>query len=453
MLTPRRINATEGPILSQMLRYSFPLLLSTLVQQLFNSVDIAVLGNFADTVSVAAVGSTSSMKNLLMYFFYGISAGMCVILARALGSHDAEKVKRTADTAILFALGGGIFLAVAGWFAAPTLMRWTECPADCFDASVLYLRAYFIAAIPILLQNFASGMLNTSGNTRSSLYFMLAGGTSKVILNILFCLLLPNKVLAVALGTGLSQLLWAILALLRLSTGLDPVHLRLDDLKPDLRTLGLILSQGIPISLYRCLFPLANLQITAAVNSFGSVVIAGNSAAFALENIISAFVSTVGSACAVFIGQNLGAEQPNRVYRSFWHCIFLDLAIITPLCISMYFSGRFWLKLLLPDSPESIDFAMIRMFFVLLFYGLHGINSILTQTLQSFGYSSLSSLSSVICVFGVRVIWMTFIYPHYQTYSALAACFLVSWIFLFVLTLAMTAVVLLRYRKGKYKKL
>jgi len=148
---------------------------------------------------------------------------------------------------------------------------------------VLYLRLYFIAAIPILVQNFASGMLNTAGNTRSSLYFMLVGGTSKVILNILFCLILPNKVLAVALGTGLSQLIWAILALLRLSTGQDSVYLHLNDLKPDWGTLRLILSQGIPISLYRCLFPLANLQITAAVNSFGAVVIAGNSAAVALE--------------------------------------------------------------------------------------------------------------------------------------------------------------------------
>jgi len=453
MLTRKRIDATQGPILSQMLIYSFPLLLSTIVQQLFNSVDIAVLGNFADTLSVAAVGATSSMKNLMMYFFYGISAGMCVILARALGAQDREKVKRTADTAILFSLAGGIFLAVAGWFASPALMRWTECPADCFDASVLYLRLYFIAAIPILVQNFASGMLNTAGNTRSSLYFMLVGGTSKVILNILFCLILPNKVLAVALGTGLSQLIWAILALLRLSTGQDSVYLHLNDLKPDWGTLRLILSQGIPISLYRCLFPLANLQITAAVNSFGAVVIAGNSAAFAMENIISSFTSTVGSACAVFIGQNLGAEKPERVYRSFRHCIFLDLAIIVPLCIAMYLSGRFWLGLLLPDSPESIDYAMIRMFFVLLFYGLHGLNAIFTQTLQSFGYSSLSSLSSVICVFGVRVLWMTFVYPHYRTYSALSACFLVSWIFLFALSLAMVIVVLLRYRQGKYKKL
>ena len=453
MLTRKRIDATQGPILSQMLVYCFPLLFSTLVQQLFNSVDIAVLGNFADTVSVAAVGATSSMKNLLLFFFYGISAGMCVILARALGAQDKEKVKRTADTAILFSLAGGILLAVFGWIFAPALMRWTECPADCFDASVLYLRLYFIAAIPILVQNFASGMLNTAGNTRSSLYFMLAGGTAKVVLNIFFCLVLPNKVVAVALGTGLSQLLWAILAILRLSTGLDPVYLHLNDLKPDWRTLGLILSQGIPISLYRCLFPLANLQIQAAINSFGSVVIAGNSAAFALENIISSFVSTVGSACAVFIGQNLGAEKPDRVRRSFWHCILLDLTVITPLCIIMYFSGRFWLRLLLPDNPEAIEYAMIRVFFVLLFYGLHGLNSIFTQTLQSFGYSSLSSLSSVICVFGVRILWMTFIYPHYQTYSALAVCFLVSWICLAALSLPMVIVVFRRYRKGKFKKL
>lgn len=453
MLTRKRINATQGPILSQMLTYSVPLLLSTLVQQMFNSIDTAILGNFADTAAVATLGATAQVKNLLMFFFYGISSGMCVVLARALGAQDKERVKRTVDSGILFSLFGGIFLAVVGWFAVPQMMLWTDCPADCFDSSVLYLRVYFIAAIPILVQNFASGMLTTSGNTRSSLYFMLAGGSAKVIFNVVLCLLLPNKVLAVALGTGLSQLLWATLALLRLSTGLDPVHLQVYDLKPDRHILGLILSQGIPISLYRCLFPLANLQIQAAINSFGSSVLAGNSAAIAVENIIAAFTTTLGGACAVFVGQNLGAEKPDRVRRSFWCCIGIDLALILPLSIAMYSAGPFWTNLLVPGNPVAAEHAMIRMFYVLFFYWILGLNNVLGQTLQSFGYSFLSSLNSVICVFGLRIVWMAFIYPHYQSYQSLTFCFLCSWISLFFLNLVMVTIVLRRYRKGKYRKL
>ena len=453
MFSRKRINATEGPILSQMFLYSLPLLLSTLVQQLFNSVDIAVLGNFADTAAVAAIGATGSTKNLMMFFFYGISAGMCVILARALGAKDKEKIQQTVDTGILFALGGGILLAVGGWIASPALMRWTDCPADCFDAAVLYLRAYFIAAIPILLQNFASGMLTTSGNTRSSLNFMLVGGSAKVALSIVLCLLLPNKVLAVALGTGLSQLLWAILAILRLCSGLDPVQLYPTNLKPSKRVLGLILSQGLPIGLYRCLFPLANLQIQAAINSFGAVVMAGNSAVVAIENIISSFTSTLSSVCAVFIGQNLGAEKPDRVRRSFRLCLGIDLTLILALCVGTYFTGRIWLNLLLPNNPEAVEHAMARMFFVVLLYWFLGINNVLGQVLQNFGYSSLSSLNSVIAIFGMRVAWMAFVYPRFQTYRMLVACFPFSWVVLFLLNLVMVTVVFRRYRQGKYKKL
>jgi len=449
----RQINATEGPILPQMLRYSLPLLLSSLVQQLFNSVDIAVLGNMADTTSVAAVGATSVTKNLLISLFFGITTGMCVILARALGSRDAQKVKHTIDTAILFSLGGGIFLAVIGWVFSPALMTWSDCPADCFDGAVLSLRLYSLTAPAMLLKDCASRMLTTAGNTKSSLYFMLAGGSAKVVSTVLLCLLLPNKVLAVSLGTTLSQTLWAALALRRLCSGKDPVHLQLRTLTPDLHTLGLILSQGIPISLYNCLFPLANMQIQTAINSYGSAVIAGNSAGIAMESMVDAFINTTCSAGAVFVGQNLGAEKPDRVRRSVWMTIGIDLVFITALCVSVYFTGHFWLGLLLPDNPQAVEYAMLRMLFVFSIRSFHGLNMVLGQILQSFGYSFLSSLNSVICVFGIRIAWMTWIYPRFQTYRMLVACFPVSWVFLFLLSATMVAVVLLRYRKGKYKKL
>ena len=449
----RQINATEGPILPQMLQYSLPLLLSSLVQQLFNSVDIAVLGNMADTTSVAAVGATSITKNLMISLFFGITTGMCVILARALGSRDAAKVKRTVDTALLFSLCGGIFLAVVGWIFSPALMRLTDCPADCFDGAVLSLRVYALTAPLMLLKDAASRILTTAGNTKSSLYFMFVGGTAKVVFTILLCLIMPNKVLAVSLGTTISQLIWAGLALRRLCSGKDPVHLQLRILSPDLRTLGLILSQGIPISLYNCLFPLANMQIQTAINSYGSAVIAGNSAAIAMESVVDAFINTTCSAGSVFVGQNLGAEKPDRVRRSLWLCIGLDLVVITVLCVSVYLTGHFWMGLLLPDNPEAVEYAMIRMLFVFLPRSFHGLNMVLGQLLQSFGYSSLSSLNSVICVFGIRIAWMTWVYPRFQTYQMLVACFPFSWIFLFLLSFVMLTVVLLRYRKGIYKRL
>lgn len=452
MLSIKRIDATQGSLLPQIVRYGLPLLLSTLVQNLFNSIDIAVLGNFADTTAVAAMGATSSVNKVLLYLFLGVATGCGVILARAVGARDSEKVKRTVDTSLIFATFSGLILAVLGWFLAPQFMILTNCPADCFDGAVLYIRLYLSAAPAILLQNFGCTMLNTSGNTKSPMAFMMIGGSLKVVLNILLCLILPNKVLAVGLSTTISQILWAVLAIRRLQSGKDAVRLDIRNLTFDSHVLSQLLAQGIPISLYRVLFPLSDLQIQSAVNSFGSVVVAGNSAASSLESIIYAFTCTLGSACTVFMGQNLGAEEPERVRRSFWHCITLNLTITSVLAAGFYFTGRFWLGLLLPDSPDSVHYAMIRMSFLVRQYVICGMNCILGPALQAFGYSLLNSLNSVVFVLVFRVVWMAFVYPQFQTYNCLIACFLVSWCLVMLTNIIMCLVIFRRYRKGLYHK-
>lgn len=449
----KQINATEGPLLSQILLYAFPLLLSTLVQQLFNSVDIAVLSNMADTTSVASVGATSSVVGLLMYIFIGITTGTSILLARAIGSKNADRVARIVDTAVIFAVAAGGIVAIIGWFLVPQIMTWVNCPPDCYAGSVLYLRVYLVFAPAVLLQNFGCTMLNTSGNTRSPLIFMLAGGTLKVVLNVGLCLMLSNKVLAVALATAFSQVLWAVFALHRLVSGKDAIRFHLCRPMCDIRVLGQIMAQGLPISLYKALFPLSNLQIQTAINSFGSVVVAGNSGALAMENIANAFSNTFGTCASVFVGQNLGAEKNKRVWRSFWCCIGVSMVVVNTLGIGFYSSGRFWLRLLLADSPESIECAMTRLSYTLLFYGIAGLNAVLSQTVQSFGYSLLSSLNSIVFILCFRVGWMAWVYPSYPAYETLVASFLISWTLVLITNILMTTVIFVRFRKGKYKKL
>jgi len=318
---------------------------------------------------------------------------------------------------------------------------------------VLYIRLYLSAAPAILLQNFGRTILNISGNSRSPMLFMLLGGSAKVVLNVLLCLILPNKVLAVGLATAASQVIWAVLSVRRLQSGKDAVQLHLRNLKFDSHVLGQLLSQGVPISLYQILFPLSDLQIQSAVNSFGSVVMAGNSAASSMEGIIYAFVTTLGSTCTIFVGQNLGAEKPDRVRRSFRTCVILNLTITTLLAVFFYSTGRFWMGLLLPDSPESVEYGMIRLGFLVRNYTVCGMNTVLGPTLQAFGYSMLCSLNSIIFVLCFRVVWMAFIYPQYLTYNCLIACFLTSWILVMFTNIVMCTIVFLRYRKGLYKRL
>jgi putative MATE family efflux protein len=362
-------------------------------------------------------------------------------------------VQRTVDTAVIFAFIGGMLVLVLGWVAAPVMMGLTECPENCMDGAVLYIRVYLCAAPGILLYNFSNALLTTAGNTRSPLHYMFIGGALNIVLNIVLCLLLENKVMAVAVASAASQVLGAVLCLRRLCSGRDIVKLVPSKMKWDTTIFGKMLKQGLPISLYNALFPLANLQIQTAINSFGVAGVAGSSAASTLEAIASSFVGGIGTATGVFIGQNLGAHKPERVRSAFRNCLWMNFVIGSFLGVTLYSSGRFWLGLLLPDDPAAVDYAMIRMSFVMLFYGVNAINGVLTHTLQSFGYSILSSINSVVGVLLFRVFWMRVIYPRYETYPSLMCCFLVSWLLLLVANITMSVVVLLRYRKGHYKRL
>lgn len=453
MAFTKRIDATKGPIVGQILLYSYPLILSTLVQSLFNAVDVAVLGNMADSTAVAAVGATGSVASLIVNAFVGFSAGAKVLLARFIGERSQEKIRQTADTAVLLSLICGLVVAVLGWFFTPAILRLTKCPADCFDGAVLYLRIYFTAAPALLLYNFCSSILTAGGNTQSPLLYMLLGGALNVVLNILLCLVLPNKVLAVAVATAASQILGAVLTLRRLCSGKDPVTIRLRELIWNTRAFSKILFQGLPIGLTNVLYPLANLQIQAALNSFGVAAIAGNSASVTLESIPGAFTANLASATGVFMGQNLGAQNHKRVRQSALRGLILAMATGLVLGVSLYLSGRFWVGLILPGDTEAIDFAMIRASYILLFYCVASVNQVLSQLLQTFGYSFLSSVNSICCVLGFRMVWMTWIYPRYESFSCLMCCFLVSWLLMMVTNICMSIVVYRRYLQGKYKRL
>lgn len=453
MASAKRIDATKGPIIGQILLYSYPLILSTLVQSLFNAVDVAVLGNMADSTAVAAVAATGTVAGLIVNAFVGFSAGAKILLARFIGERSQEKIRQTADTAVLLSLICGLLVAVLGWFFTPAVLRLTNCPADCFDGAVLYLRIYFSAAPALLLYNFCSSILTAAGNTQSPLIYMLLGGALNVVLNIILCLVLPNKVLAVAIATMASQVLGAVLTTVRLCSGKDAVVIRLRELVWNTKAFTKILFQGLPIGLTNVLYPLAGLQIQAALNSYGVSALAGNSASVTLESIAGAFTGNLAAATGVFMGQNLGAQDHIRVRQSFVRGTLLTVMTGMVLGASLYFSGRFWVGMILPGDPVAVEYAMTRASYILLFYAVSAMNQGLSQLLQSFGYSFLSSLNSIFWVLGFRVVWMTWIYPRYTSFSCLMCCFLVSWLLMMVTNIVMTAVVYSRYLHGKYKRL
>jgi putative MATE family efflux protein len=453
MLKPTRIDATTGPIVPQIIRYALPLILTTLVQNLFNAVDLMVLGNLADSNAVASVGATSSSYAMMITLFVSFSAGIRVLLSRFVGERSAVKVKQSVDTAIILALGLGIVAAVGGYFLSPRLLRWIDCPEECYEGAVLYLRIYIGAAPAILMYNFTSGILSVAGNTKSPLYYMVAGGVVNVLLNIILCLILPNKVAAVAISTAASSSLGAVLCLRRLHQGEGIVKWQPRNMQWSTRMCGKIVAQGIPIGLTDVLYPLANLQIQAAVNSFGVAAVAGGGGASPLEHVAASFIAGINTTTGVFIGQNLGAEKHDRVRKSFFHSLWLNTAVGTVIGVFLASTSRFWMRFFLPNDPEAVEYAVMKTWLITAFYGIAGINGVLNYSIRSFGYALYSSIASMVCVFGVRMVWVNFIYPISPTYRWLMTVYPVTWI---LTTFALTAIfvpIYVRYCHGKYKRL
>ena len=455
-LSKRSVDATKGALLPLIITYAFPLIVSTLIQSLFNAVDLAVLGTMASTTAVASVGATSAITALIVHTFVGLSTGTKLIIARLIGMKDSRSIRKTVNTSLLLAVFLGIFIAVFGCIFAPQFLLWVNCPSDCFKGAVLYIRLYFCGAPAILLYNYGSAVITTSGDTQRPLYYILAGGLLNVVLNIILCIILPEKVMAVAIATVAAQLLGAILVVHRLCKMDGDCRLDLRDIHFDFPALWKILRYGVPISLSAMIYPLSNLQIQSAINSFDPVfgtATAGSSASGTIESIPSAFVTSFGSTCAVFVGQNIGAGKPNRVKKSFWLCLIVSVVTTAIIGGLLYLTGEFWLSILVKNDPKAIHFGMIRMFYLALFYFVVAANNTLSNTIQTYGYPAVSTVISVVGVLIFRVIWMALIYPHFETFDNLMLCFLVSWLTVLASNIIALSIIMIRSGKGSFKKL
>ena len=450
----RKIDATSGPLMKLMIIYTIPLIISSLIQHLFTIVDQAVLGHMADTSAVASVGASGNITTLIINGFIGLSSGATLALARYVGQQNEEKIRKTIDTSLVSGLGFGVIVGIFGYALSPMLLDLTLCPKECYDGALLYLRIRFIFAPVELFNNYGTGILRTLGDTRRPLIYVTAGGLVNVVLNVILCLILPQKVAAVAIATVMSHVVSAVCIMWRLCHWEDSARVTVSKMALDKDTFKLIIKLGIPVAIYHLIFPLANLQITPAVNSFGVDSTAGRSAANSIYNLASAFTAGFGVATTTFIGQNLGAKQYDRVKLSFRYSLIFNVLISGGLGAVCYLTGETLLGLVLgKGATAAIGFGMIYLFYVSLFSFVSAANTTLRSTVQAYGYPTLASISSVFFTLVFRVIWMQFIYPLNPTYPMIMLCFTVSWTLNCIFLSASTAVLNYRFNKGIYKEI
>ena len=423
----RSADLTSGPMLQKIILFSIPLAASSILQLLFNAADVVVVGRFAGSTALAAVGSNGSLINLLVNLFVGLSLGANVVAARCFGAKDEHGIQDTVHTAVTLGLTSGVLLAVVGFFAARVLLELMSCPEDVIGLSTLYLKIYFIGMPMIMLYNFSSALLRAVGDTKRPLFFLFVSGMTNVVLNLVFVIVFQMSVAGVALATVISQALAALLVCITLMKEPDATHLDLHKLRID-RAMALeIIRIGVPAGLQGMAFSLSNVVVQSSINSFGSsVIVAGNSASNNIENFVYIGMSAFTQACITFTSQNVGAQNLKRVKSIFNHSMVLTTLSAMLMGFLVWFFGESLLAFYTSD-PAVVEAGMLRLFWVSMFLFLNGILDVFVSSLRGMGYSSLPTIVMLVGICGVRLLWLLLIFPMHRTLTTIYLCFPLSW--------------------------
>ena len=390
---------TSGPMLQKIILFSLPLAASSILQLLFNAADVVVVGRFAGSTALAAVGSNGALINLLVNLFVGLSLGANVVAARCFGAKDEEGVHTTVQTSVTLGLVSGLFLAVVGIFAARGLLELMSCPEDVIDLSTLYLKIYFIGMPMTMLYNFSSALLRAVGDTKRPLFCLAVAGVINVVLNLVFVILFSMSVAGVALATIISQTVSACMVTALLVKEKGPLHLDLGHLGFHAGALGQILRIGLPAGLQSTVFSLSNVVIQSAVNSFGSTIVAGNSAASNLEGFVytamNAFAQAAVTGLVLGGGASLLGEQLLHFYSS-------DEAVVAA--------------------------GLARMHIICTTYLLCGCMDVLASCLRGRGYSVLPMVVSLVGSCLLRLVWIATIFQLFRSTTTLYLSYPISWI-------------------------
>ena len=440
---------TEGPILSAVIVYSIPIVIGGIIQMLFNSADLAVVGNFSQskTAAAAAVGATGPIFNLIVNLFMGMSVGVNIILAHSIGAGDGEKTERIVHTAVLSSVILGAVVSVIGVSVSRFAMSATNCPEAAYEMAVQYLIIYFLGAPGILLYNFGAAILRTKGDTKRPLYFLIIAGVLNIILNLIFVIVFKMEAAGVALATTLTQYLAAFLTLRCLMSQTDETRVDLKRLRICRKEMTEIIIHGLPNGLANVMYSIANIQIMSALNAYDISAINGSAASANLETIMASAVGASNSAAVAFVGQNIGAKKSDRILRSMFSCMFLSVSFSVICGNLMYIFGAPLIRLFNSSDELVIKYGLIRAGIMLRTYFLYGFSGTLNATLQAFGHSTAVLINSVLSICGLRTLWMQFLYPQHKTIETLFWCYPVSMALVTVVDIFMLIIVYRNYIK------
>ena len=442
------IDMCNGPILKKMLVFAIPLMLSSILQVLFNAVEIVVVGRFAGDDSLAAVGATSSLINLLTNLFIGLSIGANVLVARYFGAKKEGELSETVHTAMTISIVSGLVLTVIGVIGAPIILEWMQTPPEVLFLAVIYLRVYFLGMTATMIYNFGSSILRAIGDTKRPLYFLSIAGIVNVTLNLVFVIVFHLGVFGVALATVISQVISAFFVVRCLMKEQGGIRLEIGKLKIHKGKLLQIMQIGLPAGFQGMLFSLSNVVIQSSVNTFGATIIAGNSAAANMEGFVYVGMNAFYQATISFIGQNVGAgkyERVNKIVLSAQICVITVGLLLGNGAVLL---GNVLLGFY-TDSPAVVEAGMVRLSIIGTLYAICGMMDVMVGVLRGLGYSIAPMVVSLLGVCAFRLLWISTVFQmeQFNTIETVYISYPISWSMTFLAHLVTFLIVRKRLKK------
>ena len=444
----KTLDITGGKLFPAILLYVFPVFLTSMVNTLYSAADMLVVSYFSNALALAAIGAVTPIINLLVYCLPALCNGTSVVVGRAIGAQDSEKAHKGMHSALIFGAALGVGIAVLIWLLSQKVLLAINCPAECFSVADLYLKLYCLGLPAKLVYFCVTSVLYAEGDSKTPMFYETVCGVFNVLLNIMLCLVLANKVAAVALATVASYYLSAFLGIRKLIIKKEGMcRLKIRSMRFSLKTQWEMLKYGIPQAVTSALYPIANLQIQPAINSYGAICLAGATAASQIDALTTTFAYAFNTTCVTFVSQNIGAHKPKRVRNAIGICLGCSILCALVCGLLTYRFSQPLLNLYVDGNAESIWFGQKRMQYLTCFLWLSAYNGGITVILQSLGYPTFPTINNLISVLGFRIIWMRFFYYPAPSADMLFVCYPISYGLMALLTTALFIYAAIKYQK------
>ena len=420
------VDITEGVIWKQLLLFAFPLLASNILQQLYNTVDSAIVGKFINAEALAAVGSTGSLTGMIIGLFMGIATGAGVVIAQYYGARDVDNLQDSIHTAMALSIISSLILMVLGTLSTPMLLRIMKSPADVIDMSIEYLQVYFIGIFPSMVYNIGAGILRAVGDSKRPLYYLLIGCIINICLDLVFINIFHWGVAGAAWATNIAQTVSAVLVMLNLMKSTDIYNVQLRKIRVHVHMIKRIVIIGVPAGLQAVVISLSNVIIQSRINMFGSSAMAAASAMSKIDGFLYMMINAFGLAITTFVGQNIGAGKYDRVKKSVKTCMFMVIGFGAVLSCILTLNGRLLFGIF-TDSEDILFYGKKMMYLILPLYPILSFNEVLSGAVRGMGKSIVPMMISLLgmCVF--RTIWIATVTTVWNDIIAVYICYPITW--------------------------